>query len=141
MSQVFESTRLVEFRDTDMAGIVHFSVFFTYMEQAEHELLRSVGLGVVSRIDGRDISWPRVAAECNFRRAIKFEQSITIRVTIERIGDKSITYLYEFLNDGQTVAEGKITAVCCLFKHGSNPVSIEIPSFVRKKLSSFVKKL
>ena len=139
MSQVFETTRMVEFRDTDMAGIVHFSVFFTYMEQAEHELLRSIGLGVVSRVDGRDISWPRVSAECNYRRAIKFEQTITIRVAIERIGNKSVTYGFEFLNDGQVVAEGKITAVCCLFQHGSNPVSVEIPDLVREKLSSFVK--
>ena len=46
MGKVFKTRRRVEFRDTDMAGIVHFSVFFAYMEQAEHELLRSLGLGV-----------------------------------------------------------------------------------------------
>ena len=55
MSQVFKTSRRVQFRDTDAAGIVHFSVFFTYMEQAEHEFLLSVGLGVISEQDGQKI--------------------------------------------------------------------------------------
>lgn len=38
--------RRVEFVETDAAGIVHFSSFFVYMEQAEHELLRHLGLNV-----------------------------------------------------------------------------------------------
>ena len=37
----FRTTRRVEFRDTDAAGIVHFSAFFFYMESVEHEFLRS----------------------------------------------------------------------------------------------------
>ena len=36
MGEVFKTQRRVEFRDTDTAGIVHFSNFFAYMEQAEH---------------------------------------------------------------------------------------------------------
>lgn len=36
-----ESERRVECRDADAAGIVHFSAFFVYLEQAEHELLRA----------------------------------------------------------------------------------------------------
>ena len=33
----FRTTRRVEFRDTDMAGIMHFSAFFTVLESVEHE--------------------------------------------------------------------------------------------------------
>ncbi len=43
----FRTTRRVEFRDTDMAGIMHFSAFFTTLESVEHEFLRSLGLSVV----------------------------------------------------------------------------------------------
>jgi 4-hydroxybenzoyl-CoA thioesterase/acyl-CoA thioester hydrolase len=35
MTPSFITTRRVEFRDTDAAGIMHFSVFFTAMESAE----------------------------------------------------------------------------------------------------------
>ena len=43
MAEPFRTTRLVEFHDTDMAGIMHFASFFHYMESAEHEFIRSLG--------------------------------------------------------------------------------------------------
>ena len=46
MPYEFRCRQRVEFADTDMAGIVHFSNFFRYMERAEHEFLRSLGLSV-----------------------------------------------------------------------------------------------
>ncbi len=42
----FQITRRVEFGDTDMAGIMHFSNFFRFMEVAESDFLRSRGLNV-----------------------------------------------------------------------------------------------
>ena len=127
MSEVFHTTRRVEFRDTDTAGIVHFSNFFAYMEQAEHAFLRSLGLGVISEIDGQRISWPRVNAECNYRNAIRFEEVIDIEVRVARIGTRSVTYDFKFSRDETPVADGSITVVCCLFEHGKKPVSIETP--------------
>ncbi|MEM9599354.1 MAG: acyl-CoA thioesterase, partial [Acidobacteriota bacterium] len=34
-----QTRRRIEFADTDMARIVHFSRFFDFMEAAEHEFL------------------------------------------------------------------------------------------------------
>lgn len=138
MSQSFQVNRRIEFRDTDMAGIVHFSVFFTYMEQAEHEFLRSLGLGVITKVEGEEISWPRVSATCDYRRAIKFEQLINVTVRVARIGEKSVTYDFRFEHAGQLVAEGRITAVCCLFQHGVPPQSVPIPSLLREKLTPYL---
>lgn len=123
----FIHTRRVEFRDTDTAGIVHFSNFFAYMEQAEHEMLRSVGLGVICEVDGEEISFPRVNAGCNYRQAIKFEEMIDVHVYVDRIGTKSVTYGFEFFRDSTLVADGTITVVCCYFKHGQRPESVATP--------------
>lgn len=137
MPEIFKTSRRVEFRDTDAAGIVHFSVFFTYMEQAEHELLRSVGLNVMTEMGDRTISWPRVAAGCNYRRAIRFEQIIDIEVSIEKIGTKSIQYTHEFFHEGSKIADGEITVVCCEVEHGKAPIPVEIPESFRETLSRF----
>ena len=137
MSQSFEYQRRVEFRDTDMAGIVHFSVFFSYMEEAEHEFLRFIGLGVFFDVDGQHISWPRVAAECNYRSSIRFEDELSIHVSIARIGSKSVTYRHEVRCGETLVADGKVTAVCCRMVPDGKPQSIEIPSNVRKRLTPF----
>ena len=51
MSQVFKTERRVEFRDTDAAGILHFTSYFAYMEEAEHALLRHLGTSVMQAVD------------------------------------------------------------------------------------------
>ena len=51
MSEVFRTTRRIEFCETDMAGIVHFANFYIFMEQAEHELFRTLGLELIDRQD------------------------------------------------------------------------------------------
>ena len=43
MAYEFKATRQVEFSETDMAGIMHFSNFFRFMETAEHGFYRSLG--------------------------------------------------------------------------------------------------
>ncbi len=139
---VFQTQRRVEFRDTDAAGIVHFSVFFAYMEEAEHALLRHIGLSVVSELNGRTISWPRVAARCDYRQSIRFEQLVDIDVSVVRLGNKSITWGFRFHCDDVTLAEGSTTSVCCEIPHGDIrqpgiPVSIEIPDTFRDRLKPY----
>ncbi len=138
MSTPYKTTRRVEFRDTDAAGIMHFSAFFTFMEQAEHELLRHAGLSVVMRDELGTISWPRVSAHCDFRGAAKFEDVLEIDVRIERLGTKSVTYAFRFLLDGQEIATGRITSVCCRIENHAPPRSIEIPQQFRDNLLPFV---
>ena len=53
----FTITRRVEFSETDMAGIVHFSNFCRYMEHAEHAFFRSLDRSIVDPALG--IGWPR----------------------------------------------------------------------------------
>ena len=59
---MFRVKRIVEFADTDMAGIVHFAQFFNYMEAAEHAFFRSLGISVVTRQVDPPVGWPRVHA-------------------------------------------------------------------------------
>ena len=131
----FTTTRRVEFADTDMAGIVHFANFFRYMEQAEHEFLRSVGLSVaMDQPDGSVIGWPRVSCSCSFDEPARFEDLLEIRLAVSRVGVKSITYEIVFFRGDTQVASGRTKAVCCRFRHGDALQSIEIPSDMRERL-------
>src|SRR5436190_7767131 len=95
--QIFRTTRRVEFSDTDAAGIAHFTAFFRWMEQAEHELLRSVGLSVFMEVEEKEITWPRVSSKCDFRSMAKFEEELQIGVNVSRLGEKSITWSFQFM--------------------------------------------
>jgi acyl-CoA thioester hydrolase len=137
MSTIFRTTRRVEFSDTDAAGMMHFVAFFRMMEQAEHELLRSVGLSVVMHDDGGQMSWPRVVARCEFAAAARFEDVLEIEVRIARLGQRSLTYAHRFLRAGQLLASGEVTSVCCHIREGARPESMPIPSMFAEKLRPF----
>ena len=47
MAAEFSISRRVQFAETDMAGVVHFSNYFRWMEEVEHAFFRAVGLSVV----------------------------------------------------------------------------------------------
>lgn len=135
---MYRVSRLVEFRETDAAGIMHFASYFAFMEEAEHSLLRSLGLSVVLRREGETISWPRVSANCEYHSAAKFEDQLDIDVAIERLGSKSVTYVFQFTREGRPIATGKMTSVCCLIEEHQPPRSIEIPAFFLEKLRPYV---
>jgi 4-hydroxybenzoyl-CoA thioesterase/acyl-CoA thioester hydrolase len=138
MSTAFLTSRRVEFSDTDAAGLMHFVAFFRMMEQAEHDLLRSVGLSVVLHDPDGKISWPRVSARCDFQAAARFDDLLQIEVRIARLGERSITYAHRFLRDGVLLASGEITAVCCRIREGQLPQSMSIPAAFVEKLCAFV---
>ena len=137
MTTAFVTSRRVEFSDTDAAGIVHFVAFFRMMEQAEHDLLRSVGLSVVMHDAEGKISWPRVASKCEFEAAARFEDVLQIEVRVARIGKRSVTYAHRFLRDGAFLASGEITAVCCRIREGAPPEPMPIPASFAEKLRVF----
>ena len=52
MPYEFKAVRRVEFSETDMAGIVHFSNFFRMMEATEHAFFRSLGFTIQGHENG-----------------------------------------------------------------------------------------
>ena len=75
---------------------------------AQHvEFLRSRGFSVVMSWEGRKISFPRVAASCDYLRPIRFEDVVEITVRLHRLGRKSVTYAFEFLLGGEVIARGR----------------------------------
>ena len=112
MIPAFKMTHRVEFADTDMAGIIHFSSYFRYMEVTEHAFFRSLGLSITGT---REIGWPRVHVSCDYRSPLRFEDEVEVHLSISELKSKSITYSHTFIKvggDSVVVATGKLTAVC-----------------------------
>lgn len=138
MTEIFKTTKRVEFRDTDAAGLMHFSTYFTYMEEAEHELLRSLGTSVVVANEQHAMSWPRVAATAQYTGPVRFEDELEIEIYISRLGTSSITYQHTFSVAGKPVASGSITTVCCKIIPTQAPATLEIPTELRTQLESYL---
>lgn len=134
MTAPFRTQRRVEWHDTDAAGIAHFTAYFRYMEAAEHELLRRLGLSVQMQDAAGQLSWPRVNVQCDFRGSLRFEDVVDIDVSLTRLSEKSATYRFAFTLEGRPIAEGTVTAVCCLVADGQPLKAIAIPPPIAARL-------
>lgn len=134
MPSPFQTRCRVEFCETDMVGIVHFTSFFTYMEAAEHAFLRHLGLNVFMEVDGRQISWPRVAAACDYHAPALFEDLLDVTVSVADLAERSVTYAFTIQREGTRLATGRMTCVCCHVRPGEPPRSIPIPEGIAEKL-------
>lgn len=131
----FTTTRRVEFGDTDMAGIMHFSNFFRFMEVAESDFLRSLGLSVSWMEAGVKWGFPRVSAACDYAKPAKFQDVLTVAVTLEKLGKKSVAYRFDFSNQrGEPLASGRMTAVFCRSLGPDHIEALDIPADIRAKL-------
>ena len=130
----FRTTRRVEFADTDLSGLVHFSRFFVFMETAEHQFLRSLGTEVHTQHEGHEIGWPRVKATCEYLSPVAFGDELEITVRVHRKGTKSMTYSFDFQHEGRAIARGEVTAVCCVLDEPGGPRAIEVPSIIASQV-------
>lgn len=127
--------RIVQFAETDMAGIVHFSNYYRYMEEAEHAFLRSIGLSVMMTLpDGTVIGWPRVRSSCNYVAPARYQDEIDIRVNVARKGVKSLTFDFEFWRGETRLARGSVKTVCCVIAHNEDLKSIPLPPDIDAKI-------
>lgn len=105
--------RRVEFGDTDMAGIVHFSWYFRYAEEAEHAFYRSLGLSVHARGGETALGLPRAGAKIEFLKPLRCEDEVEVHIWVKRKGTKSIVYQFRMARDGEAVAKGEVAVISC----------------------------
>ncbi|HET8840826.1 MAG TPA: thioesterase family protein [Ktedonobacteraceae bacterium] len=108
----------VPFADVDSSGRIHFTAMMRYMENAEHELVRSLGFPRASTF--LDIAFPRVHVSCNYRGAVRYDDLLSVEARVEHVGRSSWTVAFTIrllqgaepaIQLGKTVAEGQMTIV------------------------------
>jgi len=136
MRTEFRTKRQIEFSDVDLAGFVHFSRFLIFMESAEHQFLRSLGTSVHTRIDGKDIGWPRLKVTCEYFSPAHFEDVLDIHLTVIKKGRKSMTYQITFKRGKDLIARGEVKAACCIVDAGKKLRAIPIPEAIGRAVKS-----
>jgi acyl-CoA thioester hydrolase len=118
MPSEFSITRTVEFSETDMAGIMHFSNFFRWMEACEAAFYRSLNLPLISFVPGSVVGWPRVRASCDYKAPLRFNDLIEVKLFIKEVRTKGVVYVFQFrkIEAGEVrplvLAQGEMAAVC-----------------------------
>ena len=139
MPYEFKTIRRIEFAETDLAGIVHFSNFFRMMEATEHAFFRSLGHTIHRHEDGATTGWPRVSATCDYVRPLRFEDEVEIHLLVAEVRTRSLRYQFVFrkLPERTEVARGTIAAVCAsVDKHNGKLMPMVIPEDIRDKITA-----
>jgi acyl-CoA thioester hydrolase len=132
MSGVAIYKRRVEFAETDAAGMVHFSVFFRYMEEAEHAVWRAAGMDIFANHEEQ--SWPRIAANFDFKAPLKFQEEFEVQTGIASVSRSTIQWAHTLVRGHVVVGSGTVTAVCVKKLPDGGIKSTEIPPEIISRL-------
>ena len=121
--------KVVQFSETDMAGITHFANFAKWAEEAEHTWLRELGIPVIDSNGG----WPRVHFSIDFKAPVRMGETILVVLDIEKLGGSSIAYNFVINSASSEVvyATGKMVTVYV----GMDGKPQEIPNDWKEKLA------
>ncbi|WP_057462482.1 thioesterase family protein [Pseudovibrio sp. POLY-S9] len=113
-AKLFSVSKNVEFCETDMAGIAHFSNIFRYVEYAETRFFQQGGMSICD--PAKDQKWPILSVNCDFLRPMTFGDEILIAINVGRIGTKSLVlnfFICKKLSDGreEDVSRGQLTVI------------------------------
>jgi YbgC/YbaW family acyl-CoA thioester hydrolase len=127
----------VEFVDTDMAGMAHFSSYFRYMEATEHAFIRSLGFSIVMWEQFK-VGWPRVRVACEYTAPLRFEDDVEVHLRVREKKERSLTYDFVFRRvkpePALEVARGSVTTVC-VSRDGTGVMkAVPIPEAVAQKI-------
>ena len=124
--------RLVQFHETDAAGMVHFSWFYRYMEEAEHALWRAAGLSVA---EVADVFFPRVSASFDFQSPLRFGDEFDIVIRITGFSEKTIRYACAIMRGDTPIAIGTLIAACVGVTPGQPLKAVPIPQAIRDRFA------
>ncbi len=132
MAVAFRYPRRVQFHETDLAGIAHFSWYFRYMEEAEHALWRSLGMSIASK--DAAVDFPRVAASCDFKAPLRFEEEFEVVIQVEAVGRRSIRYACTLEKGAQIVAVGSMTSASVTRTADGHVTAVDLPEAIATRL-------
>ena len=139
MAFEYKVIRRVEFSETDMAGIMHYSNFFRFMETAEHAFFRSIGYSIVTKETNPAVGWPRVHAHCDFKQPLFFEDEVEVHLLVKEKKSKALTYVFKFRKVKAPeieVARGTLTVVCVTKDASGKMCAATIPQKIADKIEA-----
>ena len=123
--------RSVRWADADPAGRLYFARIFDYFSEAERELLRRTGFPD-GGVDGYD--FPRVHAECDFRKVLALYAPFTIHASVGKLGRSSIRYDFRVFAEAEPAEPAAVGSITVVVIQQGKPV--EIPSSLRAALAA-----
>ncbi|WP_109831308.1 acyl-CoA thioesterase [Reichenbachiella versicolor] len=113
-----ETTVRVRYAETDQMGYVYYGNYATYYEVARIETLRDLGYSY-KKMEENGVMLPVLENKSKYIKPGKYDDLLTIKVTIPKMPDVRIIFKYEVFNEaGDLINIGETTLVFVNTKTG-----------------------
>jgi acyl-CoA thioesterase FadM len=112
---------------------VHFTVFFRYMEEAEHALWRAAGLSIARA--GEETGFPRLETSCAFHAPLRFEDEFDVTVRITSLGRRAIRYAFRMTRGDTLIATGALATAHVSRRPGEPMKALDLPPQVVERFA------
>ena len=121
----------VYYKDIDQMGIVYYSRYFEFFEEARTEMLSSIGLDY-SNVEENGAMLPVIEAHCEYKKGATFSQNIIVKTYIRELPKVKIKFEYEIcLGDSDEILLTGYTVHACTNLEGK---PVKMPKYIRKIL-------
>ena len=101
----------VRYAETDQMGVVYYGNYATYYEVARVEALRAMGISY-REIEESGTMLPVLELKIKYIRPAKYDELLTIKITVPSMPNTRIVFFYEIYNEGGTLLnKGETTLV------------------------------
>jgi len=125
----------IQLHHTDAAGGLFFSKLFELMFEAFDDLLDKIGASVAYIIRDSDFLLPFVHAEADFLSPAFVDDKIQIDISVENIGESSITLCYDIKRGDEKVAAAKTVHVAM---DKATLRKSTLPAVIRQGLQAYI---
>jgi acyl-CoA thioester hydrolase len=114
MKSPYHEHRLrVRYAETDQMGVVHHRNYLVYLEESRTSLMRERGCSY-AEMERKGWALPVRRVEMRYRAPAYYEEELSVRTRIGRIGNASITFESEVVrvSDDVAIASGSVELAC-----------------------------
>jgi acyl-CoA thioesterase FadM len=84
------------------------------------------------------LGWPRVRAECDYKKPLRFEDEVEIQLLVREKKSKAIAYTFIFRKrtgqGAEEVARGGLTIVCVTHRPDGSMAAVAIPEEIASRI-------
>ena len=106
------TTCRVIFGDTDAGGVVYHPRYLEMAERGRNELMRAAGLDVGNLFEQRRLSLALRSADMKFHIPAQFDDHLTVRTGVDRLGAASSRWISRIRRGGTLVCTVRAELVC-----------------------------
>ncbi|HKG90749.1 MAG TPA: thioesterase family protein [Gemmatimonadaceae bacterium] len=99
----FSVSERVRWADVDLVGIMRYDAYTRFLDVAESDMLRSVGLSVPKIAERYDVWLPRKVLHVDYHAPARLDDLLAVRAWIGHVGTSSIKLKFE-IADAETGA-------------------------------------